>query len=133
MALLKKLIFLVNFFFEIFFIGNTYKFCYENICRKLLPIFLQNILYKTLFTKNFVRNNYPQKNCWSIKILRKNSRKKSFLVNFFNKFTRKISYNMKIFSSVGWESINPYTSLNPVFLLTPNIYMNTTLLFIENC
>ena len=26
--------------------------------------------------------------------------KKSFLANFFNKFTRKIIYNMKIFSSV---------------------------------
>jgi len=29
-----------QFCFEFFFVGNTYKFCYEkNICRKLLPIF----------------------------------------------------------------------------------------------
>jgi len=60
---------------------------------------LQNILYKTLFTTNFVRNtykfynfvenNYTQKNYMSIKILNKNNRKKSFLAVFFNKFARK--------------------------------------------
>jgi len=78
-------------------------------CRKLLSIFLQNILYKTFFTINFVENtyefynfvgnNYSQKNYLSIKILRKNNRKKYFLVNFFNKFARKFLYNMRIFSS----------------------------------
>jgi len=46
---------------------------------------LQNILYKTLFVTNFVRNiyqfynfvenNYPRKNYMQIKILRKNDRK----------------------------------------------------------
>jgi len=60
-------------------------------------------LYKTLFTinfvkntyefYNFVRNNYPQKNYLSIMILKKNSRKKSFPKNLFNKFVRK--YHVK--------------------------------------
>jgi len=69
---------------------------------------LQNILYKTLFAinfvantckfNNFVENDYPQWNYMSIKILRKNGRKKSFLPNFFNKFAKKISYNIRIFS-----------------------------------
>jgi len=77
--------------------------------KKLLPIFLQNILYKTLFETNFientykfykfVENDYPRKNYLPIKIFRKNSRKKFFLVNIFYKFARKISCNMKIFSS----------------------------------
>ena len=66
----------------------------KKICKKLLPIFLQNILYKILFAinfvgntckfYNFVRNDYPQKNYFPIKILRKNDRKKFFLANFFN-------------------------------------------------
>jgi len=30
----------------------------KKYCRKLLPIFLQNILYKTFFTTNFVENIY---------------------------------------------------------------------------
>jgi len=77
--------------------------------RKLLSIFLQNILYKTLFATNFVentwkfynfvRNNYPRRNYLPIKILIKNSRKKSFFTIFFNKFVRKFSYNIRIFSS----------------------------------
>ena len=79
-------------------------------CRKLLSIFLQNILYKTLFTTNFVGNtcefynfagnNYLRKNYLPVKIPIKNSRKKSFLANFFNKFVRKLLCNMRIFSSV---------------------------------
>ena len=104
-----------EFCFEIFFVGNTYKFCYEKKnCKKLLPIFLQNILHKTLFATNFVGNtckfynfvgnNYPRRNYLSIKILRKNCKKKSFLANCFNKFVRKISYNMRISSSVGYSS-----------------------------
>ena len=66
-------------------------------------------MYKTLFTTNFVgntykfynfvENNYQQRNYLSIKILRKNDRKKYFLANYFNKFTRKISCNMRIFSN----------------------------------
>jgi len=55
---------------------------------------LQNILYETLFTTNFVRNtckfynfvgnDYPQRNYLPIKIPRKNDRKKkSFLAKFF--------------------------------------------------
>ena len=74
--------------------------------KTLLPIFLQNILYKTLFATNFVRNtcefynfvenNYPRSNYLPIKILRKNSRKKSFHANFFNKFVRKFTCNMRI-------------------------------------
>ena len=84
-----------------FFLGNIYKFCYEKKnYRKLLPIFLENILCKTLFVTNFVKNNYSQKNYLLIKILRKNSIKKYFLANFFNKFTRKFSCNIRIFSSV---------------------------------
>jgi len=71
----------------------------KKICRKLLPIFLQNILYKTLFTTNFVGNtyefynfvgnNYPRKNFLSIKILRKNSRKKFFLAIFLTNLQKK--------------------------------------------
>jgi len=78
-----------------------------------LPILLQNILYKTLFTTNFVENtyefynfvgnNYSGRNYLPIKILRKNSRKKSFLANFF-KFARKFSCNMRIFSSDSREA-----------------------------
>ena len=75
----------------------------------MLPIFLQNILYKTLFTinfvintckfYNFVGNDYPRMNYLSIKIFRKNDSKKFFLINYFNKFARKISYNMRISNS----------------------------------
>jgi len=64
-------------------------------CRKLLPIFLQNILYKKIFVTNFVENtcefynfvgnNYPWRNYLPIKILRINSRKKSFLANYYKK------------------------------------------------
>jgi len=108
-----------QFCFEFFFVENTYKFCYEKkICKKLLPIFLQNILYKTLFATNFVRNtckfynfvgnNYPRRNYLPIKFLRKNSRKKSFLANFFNKFARKFSCNMRICSSV-WSTFSAFT------------------------
>jgi len=70
---------------------------------------LQNILYKTLFATNFVGNtckfynfvgnDYPRRNYLSIKILRKNDKKNSFLVNYFNKFAKKIVCNMKISSS----------------------------------
>jgi len=79
-------------------------------CKKLLLIFLQNILYKTLFAINFIRNtcefynfvgnNYPRKNYLSIKIFRKDSRKKSFLIKFFKKFARKFLYNMRICNSI---------------------------------
>jgi len=58
----------------------------KKICKKLLPIFLLNILYKTLFATNFVKNtckfynfvenNYPRKNYLSIKIFNKNDKKK---------------------------------------------------------
>jgi len=58
-------------------------------CKKLLLIFLQNILYKIFFTPNFVRNtyefpnfvgnNYLQKNYLLIKILRKIAEKNLFL------------------------------------------------------
>jgi len=75
-------------------------FVVKKNCKKLLQIFLQNILYKTLFATNIVRNtykfynfvgnDYPRKNYLSIKIFRK----KSFLTIFFNKFTKNISYNM---------------------------------------
>ena len=65
----------------------------------MLPFFLQNIMYKTLFAINFVGNNYPRRNYLPIKILRKHSRKKSFLANFFNKFAKKIP-RMRIFNSV---------------------------------
>ena len=75
----------------------------------MLPIFLQNILYKTLFATNFVGNtckfynfvgnDYPRRNYMPIKIFRKNGRKQSFLANFFNKFARKFPCNMGISSS----------------------------------
>jgi len=66
-------------------------------------------LSKTLFVKyfegntckfyNVVENNYPQRNYLPIKILGKNGRKKSFFANFSNIFARKISCNMRIYSS----------------------------------
>jgi len=72
-------------------------------------MFLENILYKTLFATNFVentyefynfvRNNYSRRNYLPIKIVRKNSKKKLFLANTFNKFARKFSYNIRICSS----------------------------------
>ena len=72
---------------------------WQQICKKLLPIFLQNILCKTLFTTNFagndyefynfVENNYSKRNYLPIKILSKIRRKKSFLANYFNKFEKK--------------------------------------------
>ena len=76
--------------FWIFFVGNTYKFCYEKKnCRKFLSIYLQNILYKTLFATNFVGNtcefynfvgnNYSQRNYLPIKILKKIAGKILFL------------------------------------------------------
>jgi len=65
-------------------------------------------LYKTLFITNFVENiyefynfvenNFSRKNYLIIKIFSKNSRKKSFLVNFLNKFAKKITCNVRIFS-----------------------------------
>jgi len=67
--------------------------------KKLLPILLQNILYKTLFPTNFVRNtyefynfvgnNYPRKNYLSIKFFRINSRKKSFIEIFITNLQEK--------------------------------------------
>jgi len=69
-------------------------------------------LYKTLFATNFVGNTYkfynfvenyyPRKNYLSIKILRKNGRKKYFLANNFNKFARKISCNIRISNRVSF-------------------------------
>jgi len=55
---------------------------------------LQNILYKTFFTTNFVRNtykfyNFVGNNYLPIKILKKKTEKKYFLTNFFNKFIKK--------------------------------------------
>jgi len=62
---------------------------------------LQNILYKTLFATNFVRNicqfynfvgnNYPQRNYLPIKILRKNSR------IFRNNYPRRNYCQLKFF------------------------------------
>jgi len=57
-------------------------------CRKLLTIFLWNILYKTLFETKFVGTwgtnveKYPWRNYLPNKILIKNSRKKYFLAVF---------------------------------------------------
>jgi len=99
------------------------QFCFENffrrkylqillwkkICKKLLLIFLQNILYKTLSATNFVGNtckfynfvgnDYLWRNYLSIKIFTKNGKKPSFLANFFNKLEGKIQCNMIISSS----------------------------------
>jgi len=70
--------------------------------RKLLPIFLQNILYETLFATNFLGNtcefytflgnNYTRKDNLPIKILRKNSKKKYFLANVLKKKLVMTSY-----------------------------------------
>jgi len=79
-------------------------------CKKLLSIFLLNILYKILFTTNFVgntsefynfvKNNYPRRNDLLIKIFRKNSMKKFLLAIFFNKFVKKITYNIRNFNNI---------------------------------
>jgi len=109
-SLIKKFIFLANFVWKIFSYELFANFVVKKkICRKLLPIFLQNILYKTLFATNFVENtckfynfvgnDYPRKNYLPIKNLRKNGRKKSILANFFIKFAKKILCNMRISSS----------------------------------
>ena len=86
--LLKKLIFPANFVLIFFLHEILINFVIKKNCRKLLPIFLQNILYKKLFVTNFVENtcefynfvgnNYPWRNYLPIKILRINSRKKIF-------------------------------------------------------
>ena len=52
----------------------------KKICRKLLPIFLQNIFYKTLFTIIFIRNTYEFYNFVE---------KGIFLQIFFDKFEKK--------------------------------------------
>jgi len=54
-----------------------------------------------------------------MKILRKNSRKKSFLANFFNEFARKILCNMKLFSSD-----------NHSWLIVPMVELKTSIDFI---
>jgi len=59
--------------------------------------FATNFVRNTYEFYNFVENNYPKKLLF--KILRKNNNKKFFLINFFNKFIKKFSYNMKNFSS----------------------------------
>ena len=106
----KKTHIFCQFCFEFFFVGNTYKFCYEkkfagNYCQFFCKIFFYKILFTTTFVGNtcefynFVGNNYSQRNYLPIKILRKNSKKKSFLAISFNKITRKFSCNIRIFSS----------------------------------
>ena len=58
-------------------------------CRKLLPIFLQNVFYKTFFTTifvgntydcyDFVGNNYPQRITCQLRFLEKIAEKSLFL------------------------------------------------------
>ena len=104
----KKTYISCQFCFEIFFVENTYKFCYEKeICKKLLSIFLQNILYKTPFAKNFVRNtcefynfvgnNYPRRNYCQLKFLEKIAGKSLFLQIFLT--------NLQENSHVIWEFV----------------------------
>ena len=105
--LLKKLILFTNFVLKFLFKKYLQNLLLKKIYRKLLSMFLQNILYKIFFTTNFVwntyesynfvRNNYLRRNYLPIKILRKNSRKKSFLTNYFNKFIKK---NLIIFNNI---------------------------------
>jgi len=74
-------------------------------CRKLLLIFLQNIFYKTLFTKNFVGNtcefynfvgnNYPRRITCQLKFLEKIVGKSIFLQIFLT--------NLQENSHVIWE------------------------------
>ena len=61
-------------------------------------IFATNFIGNNCQFYNCVGNNYPQKKYILNKFLT-NYRKKSFFCKYFNKFTRKISYNMRIFSS----------------------------------
>jgi len=115
-TLLKKLIFPVNFVLKIFSQEILTSFVVKKNCKKLLSIFLQNILYKTLLATNFVGdtckfynfvgNDYPRRNYLPIKSFRKNGRKMSFLPNFFNKFARKIPCNMRFSSSVTLNITN---------------------------
>jgi len=112
---------------------------WKKISKKLLPILLQNILYKTLFATNFVENtckfynfvgnNYPRKNYLPIKILRKISRKKFFLANVFNKFARKFSCNMRIFSIAKWTFIYLAPFENFLILFWDKKYLKLIKLF----
>jgi len=85
---IKKIHISYQFCFEFFFKST----CYEKKLQEIGSIFLQNILYKTLFATNFVRNtyefynfagnNYSRKNYLPIKILKKVARK-SLSYKFF--------------------------------------------------
>jgi len=102
--------------------------------KKNLHKIAANILYKTFFTTNFaentnkfynfVENNYLWKNYLLIKIFRKkNSRKKKFLTNYFNKFTKKVICNIKNFIGIWAYFLIPHC--------TPDEY-NFILYFQEN-
>jgi len=77
----------------------------------LLSIFLKNILYKKIFTTNFVRNiyelynfignNYPRRNICHLRFLEKITRKSFILQICLTNLQEKsrIIYNMKIFIS----------------------------------
>ena len=93
----KKLLEIATNFFAKYFVGNTCEFY------------------------NFVGNNYSRRNYLPIKILRKNSRKKSFLANFFNKFAKKISCNMRIFSSATIK----FKNISSIFYTIKNLYYTT--------
>jgi len=80
-------------------------------CKKLLPISLQNILYKTLFATNFVGNtcnfynfvgnHYPWRNYLPIKIFRKSGRKKVFSCNKTLFATNFVGNTCKFYNFVG--------------------------------
>jgi len=81
----------------------------------LLPIFLYNILYKILFTTNFVkntyefynfvRNNYLWRNCLSIKILIKNNKKQNFFLSLYenhNTFSFSLTFPRNLSNPHVW-------------------------------
>jgi len=104
--IIKKIIFFVNFVL-IYFLENTFKFFYEIFFSGNCCNFFLNILYKTLFTTNFI---VLQKIiihriiiCQS-RFLEKIA-EKSLILRNFNKFAKTFSYNMRIFSNACTETL----------------------------
>jgi len=83
-------------------------------------LFAINFIENTYKFYNFVRSDYSRRNYLSIKIFRKNSRNFFFLTNLFNKFARKISCNMKIYSSDWiWDY---FQLIDKIYFLIWDIY-----------
>jgi len=109
----KKNLYFLPILFWFFFKKYLQILLWKKNYKKLLPIFLQNILYKILFAINFVRNickfynfiknDYPQKITCQLKLLKK-WQKNSLLAIFFNKFTKNSHIILRISSNTSFLS-----------------------------